>query len=189
MDQARALEASGRAGLSTGLLLLLLLAYALLIATPFVPGVEIGLALLLLHGADIVLGVYLATVAGLSLAYLAGRFLSIEVLIRIFADLRMARACAFLQAQSGKSPEELLAQLESRLPGRLGRGLLRSRYVLLGLLLNLPGNAMMGGGGGLCLMAGLSGLFRWRWVLATFLIAVAPVPLIVWIRGVEGLTG
>lgn len=187
MEKAKALEGESADMVALGLLALLLLAYALLIATPFVPGIEIGLALLLLQGADIVLAVYLATVLGLSLAFLAGKLLGADALITLFADLRLRKACAFLEARKDRSPDEHLAAFTARFPGPWGARLAASRYLLLGALLNLPGNAMMGGGGGLSLLAGLSGLFRWHWVLLTYLIAVAPVPLIVWLNGAQGL--
>jgi hypothetical protein len=45
--------------------------------------------------------------------------------------------------------------------------------------LNLPGNTLLGGGGGIALMAGLSGLYPMPAYLTTVAIAVAPVPLLV----------
>jgi len=44
------------------------------------------------------------------------------------------------------------------------------------LTLNIPGNSLVGGGGGIAFIAGLSGLFSYPAYLATILIAVAPVP-------------
>ena len=46
-------------------------------------------------------------------------------------------------------------------PTRLLPFLLRYRYVALALAFNLPGNAVLGGGGGIAMMAGLSGII-WR---------------------------
>ena len=43
-------EAAGRGGFMIGLLTVLLLAYAVLIAVPFMPGIEIGISLLILKG-------------------------------------------------------------------------------------------------------------------------------------------
>lgn len=57
--------------------------------------------------------------------------------------------------------------------------LLRHRYLALAVALNLPGNTLLGGGGGIALMAGLSGLYPMPAYLTTVAIAVAPVPLLV----------
>jgi len=54
--------------LRVGLLVLLLLAYALLIAVPFVPGIEIGLSLLMLGGALTYLTAKAASLANKTMA-------------------------------------------------------------------------------------------------------------------------
>ena len=51
-----------------------LLVYIVLMALPFCPGIEIGLALLALGGREIAPLVYLATVVALVLAFVVGRF-------------------------------------------------------------------------------------------------------------------
>ncbi|MEP2782139.1 MAG: hypothetical protein ABJO67_04175 [Pseudoruegeria sp.] len=187
MVQSKALDASGRSMVSVGLILSLLLIYAVLIATPFVPGIEIGLSLLLLRGADVVLAVYCATVLGLFLAFMLGRLLSVDVLIRFFSDLRLRKICIFLHEFKDLSPREIIEKLEKSLQSKVGTVFLKSRYLALALAINLPGNAMMGGGGGLCLLAGISRLFSWRWTALTLCLAVAPIPLLVWLYGAEGL--
>ena len=60
--------------------------YALVLAIPFVPGVEIGLSMMMIRGADAALPVYLATIAGLTLAYLVGRYVRYPVLARWLSD-------------------------------------------------------------------------------------------------------
>lgn len=62
-------------------------------------------------------------------------------------------------------------------PARWVPLLLRHRYLAMIVVLNLPGNSLLGGGGGLALAAGMSGLFRLPWFVATLLVAVAPLPL------------
>ncbi|HEX9858046.1 MAG TPA: hypothetical protein VGA75_06785, partial [Paracoccaceae bacterium] len=83
----------GAAQLRLGLLALLLLAYALLIAVPFVPGVELGLSLMFLQGGAVVALVYVATVLGLMLAFTAGARLPYGMLQKTLADLHLSRAC------------------------------------------------------------------------------------------------
>ena len=160
-----------------------LLIYTVLMATPFVPGIEIGLALLMLRGPDIAPLVFLATVMGLTLAYLVGCRLPLTVIRRFFFDLRMRRVVAMIDQVAPLGPEARLAALSARLPSWADLPVRRLRYLVLALVLNLPGNAVLGGGGGLALMAGLSGLFRPLPTLITIALAVAPVPLILWVWG------
>ncbi|MGO4914715.1 hypothetical protein [Pseudogemmobacter sp. W21_MBD1_M6] len=180
-ESALSPDAQGR--LMLGLLVATLLAYALLIAIPFVPGIEIGLTLIVMQGAAVVPYVYIATVTGLSLAFLAGRFIPYDWLHRVFLDLRMTRACAMIERIKPLSGRRRLALLRQKLPRRLGHLAVRFRYVALALLINLPGSALIGGGGGIVMMAGLSRLFTIPATLLTIVIAVSPVPLIVWMFG------
>ena len=187
MDWAMSSASSIADDISTGMMLgaiaFFLLVYALLIAVPFVPGIEIGLALLVMRGEAVAPYVYLATVAGLMLAYGVGQLTSDQWLHRFFADLRMRRVCNLIERTSSLSQEERLAALKDRLPRPLQPIGVQGRYVLLAALLNLPGNSLIGGGGGLSLLAGLSRLYSPIWTLVTIAIAVLPVPLVVWIWG------
>ncbi len=169
--------------LSTALLLILL-AYAILIAIPFVPGVEIGVSLLMIHGAEIAPLVYLASVAGLLIAYFTGQFLPPEWIQRTLLDLRLRRAAALMGRIGALPPKERLGLLSDQLPGRIGPPLVRWRYLMLALLINLPGTMVIGGGGGICLIAGLSRLFSPTMTVLTFLLAVLPVPFGVWFFGI-----
>ena len=183
MDLARTLPPGPGLAMETALVALALLAYAALIAIPFVPGIEIGLSLIVMRGADIAVPVYLATVLGLSLAYLAGRLLPYPWLRRVLADLHMRRACALLDRLEPLSDQRRLVLLRRELPRRLGALAVNYRYLLLAGLVNLPGNVLIGGGGGICLVAGLTRLFRPRATLITIALAVLPFPLVVWIWG------
>jgi hypothetical protein len=57
--------------------------------------------------------------------------------------------------------------------------LVRHRYLALAFALNLPGNSLIGGGGGIALSAGMSGLYPMPAYLASVAVAVAPVPLLI----------
>lgn len=178
--------AEGRApALMGGILALVLLAYAALIAVPFVPGIEIGLALLMLSGPQLALPVYLCTVTGLTLAFLVGRWVPYSALRRVFLDLRLRRAAGLVAMLEPLPPTRRLALLRRQLPARLGPLMVKYRYVGLAILINTPGNALIGGGGGICLIAGLSRLFHPRAIVLTLAIAVAPVPLAVWVFGID----
>ncbi|HXV11709.1 MAG TPA: hypothetical protein VD839_12995, partial [Burkholderiales bacterium] len=57
--------------------------------------------------------------------------------------------------------------------------LLNHRYLLLALLLNLPGNVLIGGGGGIAMMAGMSRLYSFPSYLALISVAILPGPVLV----------
>lgn len=176
-------EAVGMGSLMIGVLAVLLLAYALLIAVPFMPGIEIGISLLMLKGAQIAPLVYLATILGLLLAYAAGRFTPYRWLHDVLADLRLKRACDMVDSLEPMSRDERLHHLTDRAPTWLRPIVGTGRYVLLGVLLNVPGNAVIGGGGGIAFIAGFSRLFRPGLTVLVIVVAVLPVPLAVWFLG------
>ena len=162
-----------------------LVAYIGLLALPFVPGAEIGIAMLAAFGPAIAPLIYVATISSMMLAYTIGRFLPIAALERLLSALRLRRAAALVARAAPLSGEERLAMLTGGEPKRaLGLGL-RYRYLALALAVNTPGNSLLGGGGGIMMMAGLSGIFS---PLATFLtiaLAVSPVPLAVIFLGLR----
>lgn len=171
--------------LRIGMLLAFLLAYALLIAVPFVPGVEIGLTLMALEGPSIAPFIYLATATGLCLAYAAGEWIPYARLHRLFADMHLTGACRLLDTVAPLGRSQRLDALRARAPRWLRPLATRFRYVFLALLVNLPGSSLIGGGGGILFTAGLSRLFLPVQTVVTILCAVAPVPLAVWLFGVD----
>ena len=175
------LEASSYSWAMPGLTLAMLLLYALLIAIPFVPGIEIGLSLLMISGPDWALPVWIATTLGLALALIAGCRVSYDWLHRVFVDLRLTKASALLERIQPLTTTERVTLLQSRLPTGIGPVIMRFRYLALAALINIPGNSVIGGGGGIALLAGLSGLFRLPVALLTVALATAPVPLMVWL--------
>ncbi len=178
-------EIADNTPLMIGLMCLVLLTYILLISIPFVPGIEIALSLMVIRGPDVVIWVYAATIMGLMLAFLAGRYLSYDHLHNIFRDLRMKRACELLDTIQPLSRTERLDTLKNRIPAFLRPFLIEGRYALVGLVLNIPGNALIGGGGGILLVAGLSRVFSTGWVFITLMIAVAPVPIAILVFGID----
>lgn len=160
-------------------------AYVGLLALPFVPGAEIGLAMLAAFGASIAPLIYVATVASMMLAFTIGRFLPITALERLLSFLRMRRAAALVARAAPLSGEDRLNMLlEGPSKGKLSRGL-RYRYVAMALAVNTPGNSFIGGGGGIMMMAGLSGIFSPVATFITIAIAVSPVPLAVMFLGLQ----
>ena len=180
-------QAAENDSLMIGVLTVLLLAYALLIAVPFMPGIEIGVSLLILKGAAIAPLVYGATMLGLLLAFAAGRMLPHTWLHNVLADLRLKRACLLVDRLAPMTREERLAHLTDRAPAWLKPIIGPWRYLVLAALINIPGNAVIGGGGGIAFTAGFSRLFRPSWTALTIAVAVLPVPLTVWLTGTTRL--
>jgi len=162
-----------------GVLGLILVAgvYALALAMPFVPGVELGLLIIALFGKTGAVTAYLATIAGLSLAFTAGRLLpddAIRVLLdRVGIDRSREHMDSRMQGIFSES------SVGGSLSRRLGRLMLQHRHVTLAICLNFPGNSVAGGGGGLALLCGMSGQFRWRGFVLTTAVAALPLPLLV----------
>nr|WP_221229439.1 hypothetical protein [Rubricella aquisinus] len=160
-------------------------AYIGLLALPFVPGAEIGIALLAAFGAAIAPLIYICTVASMMLAFTVGRFLPIDALERLLSLLRMRRAAALVAQAAPLSGDARLAMLLDGQSGRVVRVALRHRYVAVALAINTPGNSIIGGGGGIMLLAGLSGIFSPIWTFLTVAIAVSPVPIAVIFLGLQ----
>lgn len=169
----------------TGILVFSLLIYTILMAIPFVPGVEIGLSLLMMQGPSIAPFVFVATFLGLTLAFLVGQYMPFRILHGLFADLGLKSACALLERLKPLNREARLELMRENLPDWLGIPLIRYRYLTVAVALNVPGNAFVGGGGGIALMAGLSRTFDNRVMLIWFALAVSPVPLAVYFFGID----
>jgi len=157
--------------------------YATLLAVPFVPGVEIGVALMAMLGPRIALLVYLCTLAGLSLSFILGRLIPVKALIHLAKELKLDRTRGLLEDIEPLDNKERLDFLIGRAPKRMLPMLLRYRYLALAAALNIPGNYIIGGGGGIALFAGVSRLFSVTGFFVTIILAVSPVPIAVMIFG------
>ena len=180
-------ESSASARAMTGLIITIMVGYALLLAIPFVPGVEIGAAILILEGAKAAPMVYGATVVGLFLAFCIGQFAPLSRLIRLCQDLSLLRIAALLERIESTPRTERLDTMHDSLPRWLVPILCNYRYVTLGIAINLPGNIALGGGGGIMIAGGISRLFQSGYTLLTIALATLPVPLAVWLWGTEFL--
>lgn len=158
-------------------------AYVVLMAIPFMPAVEIGLSMLVIFGSKIAFLVYVSTVSALVLAYLVGRLLPVALAASAFGLVGLTRARDFLDRLAPLSADERIALLVHDMPVRLVPTLVRHRYLALAVLLNLPGNVVIGGGGGIAMLAGMTRLFPLPAYLLTVALAVAPVPLVVSLAG------
>lgn len=181
-----------KAMMQDGLIVIVILTYIVLLAFPFVPGVEIGIALLLIFGAPIAGVLYLATVAALVLSFSVGRLVPTHLLEIILRRLGLVRSAWLLSENRGSAHlADFLPISTHRGRQRFYRGinwLIRHRLYALAALINTPGNTFIGGGGGIALAAGVSRQISFREFVICISLAVAPVPVIVtiaaWVGGI-----
>ena len=112
-----------------------------------------------------------------TISFLIGRLVPISIIAKVVQRLGLAKTSTLLETIEPLNQQQRLSFLTSRAPNKMVPWLLRSRYVGLGILFNLPGNFLIGGGGGIGLIAGLSGLFSFLGYFIIVMIAVSPVPL------------
>jgi|26BtaG_2_1085354.scaffolds.fasta_scaffold00027_70 uncharacterized membrane protein YdjX (TVP38/TMEM64 family) len=160
-----------------------MVAYTLLMALPFVPGVEIGLALMMILGPEIVPLVYGCTLTALCLAFLVGRFLPEKSLTRFLREVHLVRAATFLETFHGLDTGQRLARLTEKSHQRWVPWLLKHRYLTLMLAINLPGNIVLGGGGGLAWASGMSRMFPIHRFILVVAVAISPLPLFLMVVG------
>jgi len=157
--------------------------YMLAAAIPFVPGAEVGAVLMMTFGARIVYLVYSAMVAALLVSFMIGRFVPASALAASFGFLGLRRTRALVEHMDELAPRERLPFLIERAPARIVPALLRHRYAAIAVVLNIPGNTLVGGGGGIALLAGMSRLFRLPHFAAAVAVAVSPIPALVLLTG------
>ncbi len=160
-------------------------AYVVLLAIPFVPGAELGIALLAGFGAAIAPLVYVCTIAAMMLAFTVGRFLPIGALERVLRGVGLRRAASLVARAAPLSKDERVAMLLEGRSKRVVRLALKYRYVAIAVAMNTPGNSIIGGGGGIMIIAGLSGIFTPMSTFLTVILAVSPVPLAVIFLGLQ----
>ncbi len=141
--------------------------YGVLLMFPFMPAFELGVVIMTMYGVDGVVGAYLATVIALMVSFFLGAFFIKNNTVERFKKL----------------PKHIHKLNENGLLSKiLCRSLkaLKTRpYLSLALLLNLPGNAMLGGGGGIAMMAGASGTMKFYKYFLTLLVATSIIPVLI----------
>lgn len=152
-------------------------AFVVLAAIPFIPGAEIGFALLLLFGGQIAPLVYLGMLGALTLSFFTARIVPAMALARVLDWFGLNKAASFVTDLDSAAPNDRLDKFLLIAPSKLGQNLHRHRHILLAAALNIPGNSLLGGGGGLAFIAGASRLYSFWAFLVVIICAVAPVPL------------
>jgi len=162
-----------------------MIAYTILMAIPFVPGAEIGLGVMMILGPKIVPLVYFCTLVSLFLSFITGRLIPSKFLINLLNDLHLRKASLLLDELEGLTPQKRFDLLIERSPKIFVPILLKYRYLALIVVINTPGNIVVGGGGGIALSAGMSRLFTLPLFLLTVAVAVSPIPLLLIIFGAD----
>lgn len=170
---------------ATFLLFATVVSYTLLLAIPFLPGIELGLMLMAMLGTKGIILVYVCTVLALSLSFLFGRLLPSRYLARALGWFHLNRARDLVTSLEQLGTEERLRFLLRSAPSRIVPFLLRHRFLIIGVLFNVPGNVLIGGGGGIGLVAGMSRLFHFPKYLLLVCLAITPGPIIFLLRAVQ----
>lgn len=179
--ETRATLAALREAMGMGALLTSAVMLALLLGLPFVPSVEMGLMMMLVFGRQGAVAAWLATVAGISLAYAAGRYMPAD---RLHHWLNRHGLLSTEQVPGQSAVTTRFLERMRLLHGKthhVGAFLMRHRYLLFAALINMPGNSVLGGGGGIALICGFTRLYRWPWFLLTVALASLPIPLLVFL--------
>ena len=160
------------------------LLYILLLSLPFVPGVELGVLLMCVFGKEGIVFVYLSTIAGLNLSFLIGRFVPKKWIESRFEKLGLSRSNA---SQGNKIDRMLDCSIFGQNLYRhwLRPYLLKNHYLMLAVLFNVPGNSILGGGGGISLAYGHSPNVSWKRFLLTVVLATAPVPILAFLGFIQ----
>jgi len=153
----------------------------ILLSIPFMPGVELGLLLMCLFGETGILFVYCCTIGGLTFSYAVGQeipdrtkqkwFQKVGVDLSTLKSIDLDRP---FQKSSQSNPLQMI-----------WNELIQYRSITLILLLNLPGNSLLGGGGGIALLCGMNRQIHWKTFIPTILVAVAPIPLLAYLGVIQ----
>jgi hypothetical protein len=145
--------------------------YTLLLAIPFVPAFELGILIMILFGKSGCVLAYMCTLAGFSLSYFIGWLIY--------------RHNGHPQIFSGAKQYRTQLMFEKLAQNRSGvwlqrccpRFLREHRYFSIAMLINLPGNVVIGGGGGIAMFCGAHRHIQFNKYFLTLVIAISPVPL------------
>ncbi len=168
------------------LLVPVFIVYFITSGLPFVPSSEIGFGLLIIFGGEMAPMIVLVSSAGLITSFLVGKYVPKRRLAKLLEWFGLEKAPNFLIQLQGMSPQEKLDHMMQGVSKSFARSLMTYRYLGIMALLNIPGNAVIGGGGGIAFMAGVTGLFSTKGFAISAILGVLPYPLfffVAWLLG------
>jgi hypothetical protein len=105
--------------------------YVLWMAVPFVPGIELGLALMVMLGSKGVVLVYFCTLLSLSLSFAVGRLIPLKAFARFLGWLHLRKAHDLVVQLKPLDSEERLDFLLRTAPSKIVPYLLKHRYLMI----------------------------------------------------------
>ena len=152
--------------------------YAILLSIPFFPGVELGWLIIMLYGKDSIILIYLFTLLGLIVSFSVGRWLGTYC---VSCQSKLERFNQTYSATFNRLVEKVHGFFsQTRCSLVFNRILQKSPYFVLAILINIPGNSLVGGGGGIALLSGLNRAISFKGFVITLIIAVSPLPILLY---------
>jgi hypothetical protein len=145
--------------------------YALILAIPFMPGIELGLLLMLMYGMPGIAAVYGATILGLLVPYFIGRTLPEHALKRFF-KFKPGYQCK-LTGWIGS-----FARTIRIVDSDYVRKVINCRPLVLAVAFNVPCNSIIGGGGFIAMVTGAQRFVSFVPYLLVITLATLPIPLL-----------
>ncbi|NIO38885.1 MAG: hypothetical protein GTO41_01015, partial [Burkholderiales bacterium] len=161
----------------------IVIAYVFAMAVPFVPGIEIGLALMLMLGPGGIALVYICTQLALALSFLFGRLVPPRYIANAFDWLHLEQARRLVEELDRTPANQRIHKLAERSPSGWIAFLVRRHYLALAVALNLPGNAIIGGAGGIGMIAGMSRAYPFPYFVILMALSTLPVPVFLIVTG------
>ena len=122
--------------------------------------------------------VYLCTLLSLSLSFMIGRLIPLNSFAWFLGWLHLHKAQNLMLQLEPLNSEERLDFLLRAAPSKIIPFLLKHRYLMIAIALNVPGNALIGGGGGIGLITGMSKLCSFPRYILLVSLAITPLPLL-----------
>ena len=150
--------------------------YVMMLSIPFFPGIEIAWLMIMLYGKEAVILIYLLTICGLCLSFGIGRWFEKSWLTRWLNIPELKNQFAERSSKIRQKLSTLHPRWSTFITsgGRLGK----HHYLLLAIIINVPGNTLIGGGGGISFICGMNRRFSWKGFIGTLVIATAPIPIL-----------
>ena len=92
----------------------------------------------------------------------------------------VSRSCSS-QSDEIEKMADCMPAGRKHIPSWLKSYLVKYRYLTIAVLINMPGNYILGGGGGISIACGTSRRISWKGFLITIALAVSPVPLLAYL--------
>ncbi|WP_341368306.1 hypothetical protein [Yoonia sp. BS5-3] len=159
--------------------------YALLIGVPFLPSFQVSMAFMILQGPEQVWWIYGATVTGFYIPFLAGWLIPPRFLIRMLHNCGLHKIAALVEDTYALPMGARLDLMREMAPNWIKPLVNKWRYAAFFVALNFPGNVVIGGAGGILLVAGMSRVFAPLAILGIICFCLSTIPIVVTVTGFD----